>query len=158
MFIVTDLVSLKSDFTHVLVWGDFNFSVMSVAPGTNWTKDRTVSCLWTEHSASASLEPATLRPQDKFSTTELATGHYIPSICDKFLYFVSWSPGYKVFFILNPTEHEINPAHKLASSRENLSSGGGGGGGCEQHRPRPAWASAQSDQRLCYSLCENYYM
>ena len=32
-----------------------------------------------------------------------------------------------------------------ASSRENLSSGG-----CEQHRRRPACASAQSDQRLCY--------
>ena len=34
----------------------------------------------------------------------------------------------------------------LASMRENLSSGV-----CEQHRRRPACASAQSDQRLCYS-------
>ena len=33
-----------------------------------------------------------------------------------------------------------------ASTRENLSSGV-----CEQHRRRPACASAQSDQRLCYS-------
>ena len=33
-----------------------------------------------------------------------------------------------------------------ASSRENLSSEV-----CEQHRCRPACASAQSDQRLCYS-------
>ena len=42
---------------------------------------------------------------------------------------------------------------KWASSRENLSSGV-----CEQHRRRPACASAQSDQRLCYSLFEMYYM
>ena len=34
-----------------------------------------------------------------------------------------------------------------AATRENLSSGG-----CEQHRRRPACASAQTDQRLCYSL------
>ena len=34
-----------------------------------------------------------------------------------------------------------------ASTRENLSSGF-----CEQHRRRPACASTQSDQRLCYSL------
>ena len=31
-------------------------------------------------------------------------------------------------------------------------------GVCEQHRRRPACASAQSDQRLCYSLLGNYYM
>ena len=36
-----------------------------------------------------------------------------------------------------------------ASTRENLSSRV-----CEQHRRRPACASAQSDQRLCYSLSE----
>ena len=35
-----------------------------------------------------------------------------------------------------------------ASMREKLS----WGGGCEQHRRRPACASVQSDQRLCYSL------
>ena len=40
-----------------------------------------------------------------------------------------------------------------ASSRENLSSGG-----CEQHRCRPACASAQPDQHLCYSLFRKYDM
>ena len=40
-----------------------------------------------------------------------------------------------------------------ASTRENLSSGV-----CEQHRRRPACASAQSDQRLCYSLCGKYHI
>ena len=34
----------------------------------------------------------------------------------------------------------------------------GGGGGCEQHRCRPACTSAQSDQRLCFSLFEKFYM
>ena len=49
-----------------------------------------------------------------------------------------------------------------AQLRENLSSGGGGGwggvggGGCKQQRRRPACASAQSDQRLCYSLIKEY--
>ena len=36
---------------------------------------------------------------------------------------------------------------KWVSTRENLSRGV-----CEQQRCRPACASAQSDQRLCYSL------
>ena len=36
-----------------------------------------------------------------------------------------------------------------AWAREDPSSGI-----CEQHRRRPACASAQSDQRLCCSLCE----
>ena len=40
-----------------------------------------------------------------------------------------------------------------ASTRENLSSGV-----CEQHRRRPACASAQSDQRLCYSLFGKHHM
>ena len=40
-----------------------------------------------------------------------------------------------------------------ASTQENLSSGL-----CEQHRRRPACASAQSDQRLCYSPFGKYYM
>ena len=40
-----------------------------------------------------------------------------------------------------------------ASSRENLSSEA-----CEQHRCRPACASAQSDQRLCYSLFGKYHI
>ena len=41
--------------------------------------------------------------------------------------------------------------HNWPSSRENLSSGV-----CEQNRRRPACASPQSDQRLCYSLLENF--
>ena len=40
-----------------------------------------------------------------------------------------------------------------ASARENLSSRG-----CEQQRRRPACASAQTDQRLCYSLFGNYHV
>ena len=40
-----------------------------------------------------------------------------------------------------------------ASTRENLSSVV-----CEQHRRRPACASAQSDQRLCRSLFRKYHM
>ena len=40
---------------------------------------------------------------------------------------------------------------KWASTRENLSSGG-----CDQHRRRPACASARSDQRLCYSRFVKY--
>ena len=39
---------------------------------------------------------------------------------------------------------------KWASTRENLSSGV-----CEQQRCRPACASAQSDQRLCFRLLES---
>ena len=42
---------------------------------------------------------------------------------------------------------------KGAATRENLSSGV-----CEQHGCRPACASAQSDQRLCYSLFGKYHM
>ena len=40
-----------------------------------------------------------------------------------------------------------------ASTRVNLSSGV-----CEQHRHRPACASAQSDQRLCYSRFVKYHI
>ena len=40
-----------------------------------------------------------------------------------------------------------------ASTRENLSSGV-----CEQHRRRPACASAQPDQRLCYSRFGKYHI
>ena len=40
-----------------------------------------------------------------------------------------------------------------AATRENLSSGV-----YEQHRRRPACASAQSDQRLCFSLFGKYQM
>ena len=42
---------------------------------------------------------------------------------------------------------------KWASTGENLSSGV-----CQQHRRRPACASAQTDQRLCYSLIEKYHV
>ena len=41
---------------------------------------------------------------------------------------------------------------KCATMRENLSSGV-----CKQHRRRPACASAQSDQRLCYSRFGKYH-
>ena len=47
----------------------------------------------------------------------------------------------------------IKPYHNLASSRENLSSGV-----CEQHRHRPACASAHSYQRLCCSLFGKHNM
>ena len=40
-----------------------------------------------------------------------------------------------------------------ASTRENLFSGV-----CKQHRRRPACASAQTDQRLCYSLIEKNHI
>ena len=40
-----------------------------------------------------------------------------------------------------------------ASMRENLSSGV-----CQQQRRRPACASAQTDQRLCYSLFRKYHI
>ena len=40
-----------------------------------------------------------------------------------------------------------------ALMQENLSSGV-----CEQHRRRPACASAQSDQHLCYSLFGKYHI
>ena len=40
-----------------------------------------------------------------------------------------------------------------AATQENLSSGV-----CEQHRLRPACASAQTDQHLCYSLFGKYHM
>ena len=44
-------------------------------------------------------------------------------------------------------------SHNWASSRENMFLGNG-----EHNRRRPSCASAQSDQRLCYSLIEKYYM
>ena len=40
-----------------------------------------------------------------------------------------------------------------AATRENLSSGV-----CEQHRRRPACASAHTDQRLCYLPFGKYHM
>ena len=45
-----------------------------------------------------------------------------------------------------------NQEYKWASTRENLSSGV-----CE-HRRRPACASAQSDQRPCYSRFGKYHI
>ena len=41
----------------------------------------------------------------------------------------------------------------IGPRRENLSLGF-----CEQHRHRPSCASAQSDQRLCYSRFGKYYI
>ena len=49
------------------------------------------------------------------------------------------------FYFLLSDEHQLLGII-WASTRENLSSGG-----CEQHRHRQTCASAQSDQRLCYS-------
>ena len=43
--------------------------------------------------------------------------------------------------------------HNWASTQENLFSGV-----CEQQRRRPACASAQSDQRLCYSFIRKYHI
>ena len=48
---------------------------------------------------------------------------------------------------LPPLNLLFSSSHMWASMRENLSSGI-----CEQQRCRPACASAQTDQRLCYSL------
>ena len=48
--------------------------------------------------------------------------------------------------------HNVEATVKWASTRENLSSEG-----CEQQRHRPACASAQSDQRLCFSLFGKYH-
>ena len=41
----------------------------------------------------------------------------------------------------------------LGLDQENFSSGG-----CEQHKRRPAFAFAQFEQHLCYSLFEKYHM
>ena len=50
--------------------------------------------------------------------------------------------------------NEMDCKHMVwASTQENLASGV-----CEQHRRRPACASAQSDQRLCYSLFEKNHI
>ena len=43
--------------------------------------------------------------------------------------------------------------YHMGPTRENLSLGV-----CKQHRRRPACASAQSDQHLCYSLFEVSYV
>ena len=81
--------------------------------------------------------------------------------------FWSWSEDVHVVLIL-PSDYFLKLFHKLnlvdvdllllskckwASTRENLSSGV-----CEQNRRRPACASAQSDQRLCYSRFGKYYL
>ena len=55
--------------------------------------------------------------------------------------------------ITNPFELLVYNRIKWAAMRVNLSSGVR-----EQHRRKPAYASAQSDQRLCYSLFAKYYM
>ena len=61
-----------------------------------------------------------------------------------------WIPGME----FKSSSHYKNAfSYNWASSRENLSSGL-----CEKHSRRPACASAQSDQRLCYSLFGKYRM
>ena len=54
--------------------------------------------------------------------------------------------------LVSEKSYARNPKTIWAASRENLSTGV-----CEQHRRRPACASTQSDQRLCYSLIGKYY-
>ena len=49
--------------------------------------------------------------------------------------------------------HITKSSYIWAGTRENLSSGV-----CEQHRRRPACASAQTDLRLCYSLFGKFHM
>ena len=49
--------------------------------------------------------------------------------------------------------HNLIEYYIWALARENLSLGV-----CEQHRRRPACASAQSDQRLCYLVFEKCRM
>ena len=52
----------------------------------------------------------------------------------------------------NPAERNVDVSHKGLDARKPSSMG------CEQQRRRPASASAQSDQRLCYSLIGKYHI
>ena len=61
--------------------------------------------------------------------------------------------GYRLIDVHSGHAHLFQSAYNWASARENLSSGV-----CEQHRRRPACASAQTDQRLFYSLIEKYHI
>ena len=63
---------------------------------------------------------------------------------------LSFGICWKKWHVVDKYMHDNN---KWALTRENLSSRV-----CEQHRRRPACASAQSDQRLCYSLFGKYHM
>ena len=56
-------------------------------------------------------------------------------------------------FVRNPKDRFYRDDAKWASSRENLSSEV-----WEQQRRRPACASAQSDQRICYSLFKKHHI
>ena len=54
---------------------------------------------------------------------------------------------------LNYMKHKVEEQASWAKTQENLSAGV-----CEQQRHRPACASTQSDQRLCYSLIRKYHI
>ena len=77
------------------------------------------------------------------------------------LIYTRWMVGFSncdglfwiAFLRIRLVPHSRVLAHNWASSREKLSSGV-----CEQQRRRPACASAQSDQRLCYSLFGKYHI
>ena len=70
------------------------------------------------------------------------------SSCGSKFFTMEWS-----FFYNFIVKVSLNMIHIWVSSRENLSSGV-----CEQHKHGPAWASAQSDQPLCYSLFGKYHI
>ena len=50
-------------------------------------------------------------------------------------------------------DFNVTDDDKWALTQKNLSSGG-----CEQHRRRPACASTQTDQRLCYSIIKKNHI
>ena len=88
-------------------------------------------------------------------------GNAVTADCDISWYWLVWVCCC-YFFTIYSSDHMTKMAAMplwfvsdliWASSRENLSSGVS-----EQHRRRPACASAQSDQRLCYSPLRKYHM
>ena len=66
---------------------------------------------------------------------------------------VTRKDGFVAFLHLSINYIAVPTPFVWASPLENLSSGVS-----EQHRRRAAWASAQSDQRLCYSLFGKFHM
>ena len=78
------------------------------------------------------------------TTTNATKMSWLHDVCDHV---------YSPIIIQNILGRELSFRNIWASSRENLSSGV-----CEQHRRLPACASAQSDQRLCYSLFGMYHI
>ena len=62
---------------------------------------------------------------------------------------VFYPPG----LVVNPEDRYSHVEAYVGLDQVNLSSGV-----CEQHRGRPAWASAQSDQRLCYLRFGKYHI